>query len=495
MTPRRSGPATVLTLAATLTTAFATTLTGVGAASATDADPGASARAGGSAWKKISTGKVDSLSEIAALRTADGVLHVVYGNEVGTDAKYQHTRLRPTGAVLDRGDVLGTWSALVANPVLLATGDGGMRLVFSGLQDSDTSNFFSSGRMYETTADETGAAWSLQPRALTKVKVAYSGYGTGAATLPDGTPVTATQQNSDLYYRIGGIDSTDPDTLTAATDDGTFTLDRCCGYDVDLATATDGSVWMTWYGNGGTAATNGTFVRRIYPTLGAIQKAPGSSVGAASVDTSQRVAMTARPDGSVWLAYASGYPTTTGIALWKVGASDAKVVRAGRDASRVALDANSSGRMWLAWAVGSSARPTYAVRTSPTGLRLGAVRKLGAVRGANYVSALTVDASLSQATVLANVNGSVWAQRVKPGMSLAASPGAWSAGHRRRVRFTVTDAGSGVADARVRGAGKSCRTNASGTCTITYPGRSAGRVTVTATKGGYGSDRKVLTVR
>lgn len=486
-------PRLLIALSAGALVTTALTSTAVAGATPEQAPPAPRAA---SAWTKVSTGTVDSLSEVTAARTSDGVLHLVYATEVGTDAAYQRTSLSTTGAVVGRGSVLGgPWASLVHNPQLLRTGDDDLRLVFSGLQDTDTSNFFSDGRMYEATSDASAASWTLEPRALTKVKVAYAGYGTGATTLLDGTPVSATQLNSEIYHRVGSIDSTDDGVLEAAPDDGSFTLPGCCGYEAQLVNAGDDTVWLAWYANGSTPAGNGTFVRQIHPTVGEVMKVPGSSVGASSLDPGQRVAMTARADGSVWLAYLSGYPVSTGVGLWRVGAPKATVVRAARGASRVALDANPSGRMWLAWTVGSSERPAYALRTSATGLRLGAVQRLGAVKGSEAVFALTVDASLAQATVLATADEAVWAQLVKPGLSLGASPRSWRPGQRTRVTFTAEDAGDPVAGVRVSGGGESCRTNAAGTCRVTYGPRPAGTVKATGRKAGYGSAKVVLRVR
>lgn len=444
-------------------------------------------------WTKVSTGTVDSLSEITTLRTGDGVLHAVYAQDTGTTGNYEHTTLSTTGAVTGHSDVLGSWGALVSKPKLLPTLSGGMRLVFSGLQDTDTSNFYSHGYAYDTISDASGAAWSLQPRALTKFGSAYAGYGLGATLLSNGTPVTASPLNSGLFYRVGDIPTTDQLAVSTYPDDGSYTSPSCCLYETQLVNSGD-NVWMAWYANGSSEETNGTFVQQIHPTPGPVIKAPGSSIGADSLSPSQSVAMVARPGGGVVLAYALGYPNTTAIGLWQVGSSSVVKVPNSKDASQVALGAGATGRMWLAWRTGSS---VSALRTSATGFGLGAVQDLGSPTGGSDLRSIAVDASLNQGTVLINdaASTTVYSILVNPGLSLKAKPTSIKAGQKKKVTFKVTDAGEAVAGVKVKGGGESCTTNASGVCKSTYKVTKVGKLKLAATKGGYGSAKAEIKVK
>lgn len=461
-------------------------------ASPTHDRPGPLARAGGG-WTTVSTGAVDTLSEITLQRTADGVLHAVYVQDVGTAAAYQHTTLATSGKVTGHSDVVGTWASLIDNPQLLPTATGGLRLVFSGLQDLNSANFYSHGYAYDTVGDAGGAAWTLQPHALTKFGAAYGGYGNGATTLSNGTPVTAATLNSDIAYRVGDIATTDQSVVSAASDDALYTAPGCCVYDTTLVNSGD-AIWMGWYANGSDAANNGVFVRQVYPTTGPVLKAPSSSDGASSLSTGQRLAMVARPGGGVAVAYKVGYPSTKAIGLWQVGTSKVVKVPGSKDAAYVALAAGATGRMWLAWTDDSDR--AFALRTSPTGFGLGAVQDLGAPRRSSDLWSISVDASLNQGTVLVNdvSSLSVSSRIVNPGLTLQAK-GTLRVGRASTVKVAVTDAGDGVKGVKVKGGGDSCTTKKSGTCSLAVrPGR-PGKVRFKATRNGYGFAVDTVPVR
>jgi hypothetical protein len=438
----------------------------------------------GGGWTKVSSGTVDSLSEITTARTADGVLHAVYRQEVGTDAAYEHSTIATSGKVTGHTNVLGTWGALIDNPVLMTTPTGGLRLMFSGLQDTNTANFFSHGYAYDTVSDASGAAWTLQPHALTKFGAAYSGYGNGATTLSNGTPVTAGTLNSDIAVRVGAIETTDQNVVSSAPDDAVYTASGCCLYDTQLVNSGD-TVWMAWYANGSTADNNGVFVRQVYPSAGPVLKAPGSSDGTSSLAADQRVAMVARPGGGVVLAYKLGYPTAKNIGLWQVGTSKVVKVPDSKGARYVSLSTGVSGRMWLAWTTDADA--AYALRTSPKGFGLGAVQAIKAPSKGSDLWSISVDASLNQGTVLVNdvSSQSVFSRIVNPGLTVRAK-GTAKAGKATTITFTVTDAGDGVGGVKVKGGGDSCTTKGSGKCSLTIKAAKPGKVSVKATKNGYG---------
>ncbi len=449
-------------------------------------------RAGG--WTQISTGRVNSLSEITVQRTSDGVLHAVYAQEVGSSSSYEHSTLSSGGSVTGHSDVLGTWATLVENPKLLAPPTGGLRLVFSGNQDVDSNNFYTAGFGYDTTSDASGSTWALQPHALTRSGTAYTGYGVGATTLSSGVPVTAATLNDTIYYRVGDIATTDSLTVASAPEDGRYTTTSCCLSATQLVNSGD-NVWMAWYANGGSDATNGTFVQQIYPSLGAVLKAPGSSVGVDSLDPAQSVAMVARPGGSVVLAYTMGYPTTKAIGLWQVGSPSATKVPGSMDAAHVALSSGVTGRMWLAWS--DDDNDAYALRTSPQGFGLGATQTLSSPAGSSDLRSVAVDASLNQGTVLVNdtTSQSVFARSVNPGLTLKVRPGSLKVGKKKKLTFTVTDAGEAVAGVRVRGGGTACTTNSSGTCATRVRPNRPGRIVVNAKRSGYGAATRTLRVR
>ena len=458
-----------------------------------DDRPAAHARAAGG-WTKVSTGAVDTLSEIAVHRTGDGVLHAVYVQDVGSADSYEHSTVSTSGAVTSHSSVLGTWAALVHNPKLLPTPAGGLRLVFSGLQDTNSANFFSQGYGYDTTSDASGAAWTLQPHALTRSSSVYSGYGVGATTLPNGAPVTAGTLNSDIAYRVGDIVTTDQSVVSAAPADAVHTSPSCCLYDTQLVSSGD-TVWMAWYANGSSEATNGVFAKQILPTPGPVLKAPGSSVGGSSLSADQTIAMVARPGGGVVLAYKLGYPTTRSIGLWQVGTGNVVRVPGSRGADLVALSTGTTGRMWLAWATDGT--QAYALRTSPTGFGLGAVQRLGSPARSSSIWSIAVDASLDQGTVLVNdtTAQAVSSRLVEPGLTLATKPGKVKAGRATELDVLVTDAGDGVGGVKVKGGGDSCTTKDSGRCTLTVRPGKPGKIRLKAARSGYGSAKDTVKVK
>ncbi len=465
----------------------------VGAAS-TDVEAAGKAVAGSSGWTQVSSGVVDMLSEITTARTADGVLHAIYTQDRGTAAGFEHAAISSTGSVLARNDILGTWGALGYKPKVLLTPTGGLRLVFTGLQDTDSNNFYSGGYAHDTISDASGASWTLQPRALTKSSSAYAAYGNGATSLADGTPVTAATLNSTISYRIGTIDTTDKSVVLNAADDAHYESAGCCLYNTQLVNS-DGAIWMAWYANGSTEATNGVFAQQIHPSLGPVLKAPNSSTNASSADPDQTIAMVARPGGGVVMAYHQGYITDHSLALWQVGTSTVKKVPDTKDADVVALSAGSTGRMWMTWT--TEGDEVKALHTSASGFGLGATQNVGTPTKGQSLWHVAVDASLAQGTVLVNADGasSVFLKMVKPALSLQLKPGALKAKKPGKIKVRVTEAGVGLGGVKVTIKGAKCTTTNAGKCTLKVKPKKTGRLVVKASKPGYGEARETIRVK
>ncbi|MDO9457613.1 hypothetical protein [Nocardioides sp.] len=457
-----------------------------GAAVSRDVEPrvpaAAADRGGPGSWTKVSTGTGSITFSSSLHRTPDGVLHVVYPRDEGTTGQIGHTAIRANGTTALANLVLPTsWSIVEPTPVVTAGPSGaGLRVVFGG-QQTTSPGFWSDGKMYTLTAPASGTPWALPMETVGQSGAAYASYGTAATTLADGTPVAAYPLNSSVTWHVG----------TGTGPDQSFTHAACCVY--DLAMVRSGSeVYVGYYANGGTPATQGTFVRRIHPTLGPLLKAPGSSVGDASVPT-ERVALAARAGGGVYAAYCAGYPTCTGIRLWKVGASRAIAVPGSRYAARIALAAAPGGRLWLSW--GDNLPSVKAVRTNPAATRLGIRRDAGVPRGHPAIYALAMEGSTGRGDVVINVGDGFWHTQVLAGLTLQAAPARWRHGTAKQVKFTVTDAGDKVRGALVKVGSRRCTTSVQGTCRITFPRTvGAGRPTARATKAGYAPGTKRLRV-
>ncbi|MFC6042113.1 hypothetical protein ACFP8W_09025 [Nocardioides hankookensis] len=439
-------------------------------------------RGGPGSWTKISTGGSGINFESSLHRTADGVLHVLYPRSSGADTGLAHTSISAGGAVTGQQDVLGTtWSIMDSAPVLVDGPGGGLRAVFGG-QQTTSAGFWSDGRMYTATAPASGASWTLPAEAVGDSHSAYGSYGTAATTLADGTPVAAYPLNSSITWHVG----------TGAGGDQTFDV-PCCAYDMTMVR--DGeNVWMAWYANGTGASANGTFVRQIYPTLGPIIKAPGSSVGGDSLPAG-RVAMVARAGGGVYLAYCTGYPYCENVGLWKVGSSKVLKVPGTKYANLVALSAGPTGRLWLAWS--DNIPVVKALRTDRSVGKLGTVRNVGMPHGKAAVYSLAIEGSTGRGDVVIQVGDGFWHTQVVAALTVRGKPGVWKHGTKKqKVAFTVTDAGDAVAGAVVKVGPKHCTTKASGKCVIAFPkSTKKGRLVVLASKPGYANAKSTLRVK
>ncbi|GAA4701866.1 hypothetical protein [Nocardioides conyzicola] len=439
-------------------------------------------RGGPGSWTKISVGGSGITYTSSLHRTADGVLHVIYPKGSGAADQLGHVSISPSGAVIQQNDALpSAWAAMDLTPALVGTADGGLRAVFGGIQSVDP-GFWSDGRMYTATAPASGASWTLPAEAVGTTTSAVDSYGTGATTLADGTPVAAWPLNSRITWHVG----------TGSDPDQSFDLPYCCAYDVSVVRDGD-DVWLGWYGNGSTAATNGIFVRKIYPTAGAIIKAPQSSVGANSPRLGQ-VALAARTGGGVYAAYCVGYPTCDHIGLWKVGTSKVTKVPHSKYVDHLAISPGPSGRLWIAWS--DNIPKIQTIRTGRNGSGMGAGQRLGMPHGTDSVYDVAIDGTTGRGDVVIQVGNGFWHTQAFAGLTLTGKPGAWKHGKKRKVTFAVTDAGDAVAGAKVKAGSRTCTTKGNGKCTITFPkATKKGKVTVRATRNAYGPAVLVLKVK
>lgn len=445
-------------------------------------------------WTKVSTGSGAPNYGSSLHRTPGPVLHVLYPKTNGErTTTYGHAAIDADGSLRGSNDVLVPgWATLDPTPALI--GDGaGLRAVFGGVLDT-SSGFWSDGRMYTATAPEDGAAWTLPAEAVGRSRSASASHGTAAVELEDGTPVAAFARRSTIVWHVGTGD--DPDHR--------LRINGCCASSLAMVD-NGGTVWIGWYANGSTAATNGTFVKQILPTVGPTIKAPGSSVGAHSVPTGGvALAVQARVDDdggpAVWAAYCGGYPTCDHVGLWKVGdhRSRAKKVPGSRNAAHIALSASVSDdpdlgvqgvRVWVAWS--DTVPRVRAVRTGKAGFT--PVRTLGLPPHHRAVHDISIEGVPGPGDVVVNTGRSFWHARVEPGLTLEARPPTWQHGTERTVYFSVKDAGNLLGGARVEVGTRTCTTSADraevlhfGRCAITFPRTvKPGTLIARATHSGY----------
>jgi hypothetical protein len=423
---------------------------------------------------------VSLINEPGLYRTGDGNLHVAYERDASGNATIGHTVVKASGATGLQNVAVPGWESIVSDPKGVPLTGGGIRLVFGGIR-SLSPGFWTDGRIYTATGNEAGSAWNLPAEAIGLSHSGYASYGTGATTLADGTPVASFPLNSVLTWHVG----------TGGDPDGTYTFGDCCVYYSTL-TRNGTDVYAAFYANGDTAGTNGTFVKKIYPSVGATTKVPNSSEGSSSLAPGQAVAMTTRPGGGVFVAFCVGYPTCTSVGVWKVGAAKVHKIPHSAGATDIAISAGPSGRLWIAW---DDATPkVFAVRTGTTGLTFGAIRVLKRPAGSSAIYHLAIEGTAKKADIVINTGSGLFHQQVLPGLTLSANDRKWDGDSPNIVTFRVSDAGAPVGNAKVKVGTRSCTTGGNGTCKISFPSLPAGKLTATASKAGYAKATLKLTV-
>ena len=464
-----------------LTAALATALLGTagvaaGAAPSSHGLASTAHRGGPGAWTKISTGTVATTFPPSLVRGSNGDLHVVYTRTVADKATIGHTSVHTNGSLGVQNTVLPTpWVTMDTSPAVVS-GAGGLTVLFGGVENSDN------WAIHMATGDALGSAWSLSGQNVGTTS-ADGSYGTAATTLADGSPVVVFPLNDTISWHVGVNSSVD----------GSYTDSQMASLYAASVVSDGSNVWAAWYQLGPTAGSTGIFVKQIYPTVGATQKAPGSSHGTSMVQPDSRVALAARAGGGVFAAYCVGYPTCTAVQVWKVGSTKTADVPHSKYATSVAMSPGPSGRLWIAWS--DNLPKVRAVRTNRTGLGMGAVQTPGLPRGGE-VHSLAIDGTIGRGDIVINDGEGIWHTQVFAGLTLHASPKAWRHGGRHRVVFAVTDAKDAVKGVKVKVGAKHCTTRAHGTCSITFPpSLGKGKHTARATKSGYGPATAGLRVR
>jgi hypothetical protein len=165
----------------------------------------------------------------------------------------------------------------------------------------------------------------------------------------------------------------------------------------------------------------------------------------------------------------------------------------------VAIAAAGDGRIWVLWTKGFGDPDVLARRSNRGATRFGATVNAGHPRDAMQAYKLDASVAGSALDVLANFNIGTTSdavtsyRRLRPGLTLQASPRRLRRGEPTEVRFTVRDAGDAVSGARVTVAGRSGTSDNRGRVTLTL--RSSRAVTARATRAGYTAATRRLGVR
>lgn len=391
--------------------------------------------------------------------------------------------------------LLGGWGGLVENPRLFPYG-GERLLVFSGLRDGATDPYSKGTAFYALGSSAT--TWGLGGGSLSATEQAYAASGFDA--LDDaGTPVWVGNPGSTngLTWHAG-VSPTIPAPLGS---DSRFLLSSCCAYDAAAARdSSSGAVHAAFFSNSDVESEKGIWVGQIRPSAGGWTRAPGSFVpyggSVATTAPDQRIAMTGRPGGGVYLAYGTGYPTTSGVLLWRVGSAAPMSVPSSAGARDVSVAAAPDGSLWVAW-VTDDLESVRVVHTDAAVTRFGAVRTIAAPASYGEVWKTAVDATGPVDLVVSAKNTpgafNVFHQQVTEALLVTAKPAKVGAGG--SVTVTVSLAAGPVKGATVKAFGASYTTNKKGKATVAVPsGTGKGKKTVKATKKPYGAGKTTVKV-
>ena len=409
--------------------------------------------------------------EAGIVRTADGVLHIVSLRRAGAKLELWQIRIGSDGKLIGSNAILRGWNEL-ANPDLVLSEDGGLRLFVGGNHRLSTAN----PGLVTATAPAQGAPWTIQQDPVSPGDdTALADVGAGVAK--DGTPIAVWATATGLRYRFD-VDPSEADVVVP--------LRGCCASEPDAATdASSGQSYMAWASSA--ARASGILVQPIGPRAVAGQPlyAPGSaSKGrAASVPPGERVAVSSRRGAAgVYVAYGVGYPSVKGVALWLVGAPRAALRIPAAKASDIALAAAPDGRLWLAWARNGT---SYVTRTNRAATRLEPVRAITAPPRTTSVWRVQGEGSLGPLDLVANIDAvggtTFWHQQILPLLSLDIGA-VGQGGGSTRYTFAVTDAGDPVPNATVKVGTQTLTTGLAGTVVLTTTDRP---LAAFASKTGY----------
>ncbi len=420
-------------------------------------------------WKQLTSSGGANIDQVALVRTGDGVLHVVWHRQTGPNTEdLVHTAIAANGKVGATTPVQSGW-ATIGNAGLTTIPGGGIRAFWGGIRTTESTETNQDENMAVST--DGGASWALTPGSVVQPGTQAYGSSVSATTRPDGTPVITYAGTLGTWVHVGA-DATLPN-FSYQPPLGNY------GYDPNIASDASGTM-IAWYSNAtGHLGPHAQGVNPDGSPIGSAMQMPGTvnmNVGMLS-----RTPLVARAGGGFYVAYPTGYPTQNAVRVWKVGATKTTLLDKTANNSLAAISADSSGRLWVAWKDGTR---VLASRSNKTATTWGAIVDAGQPKNAG--SLYTLDASATPGGgvdlfgnygIGTNPTTSTFYARINPGLTLTASKS--GSGY----AFTVTDAGSPVKGAKVKGAGKSDTTDSKGRARLNVKRKT----TVTASASGYTS--------
>lgn len=467
--------------------------------------PQAAAAGGPGVWTDISgslgTG-TPSLIQPDAARGSGGTLHVVWAT-TGLPEYLMYRQVAADGSLPGAVRTLTPdgWG-IVSKPAIVAlpSGSGSLR-VFAGGQ--------SPGAVLEGligwASDDNGAGFS-SPALITTGGTAY---GSAMSAVSTGSTIFQTWANTFGVYTHLGTSAGGVQDVNDLGVPGAIGYNPALGFDASSNSLYVVSQYLA-------TGKDGLWARQLDPATGlplssSFQLPRSSTVyeGTPSFsleDTRMPVAgLVGQP--AVIVAYPAGYPTPTTMRVWRIspagGAPATTVLASGgsqKDATAVAADSN--GRAWVVWTdrSGSGARRSvFAVRSNVGATAWGTVVSLKGPTGTDTLWQLAASAQSDRVDVLAQYqkgsDNAIYHTQLLAGLKVTVSPSTVKAGKKTTVKVTVTDAGAGVAGAKVTIGKKSGTTSASGVAKVKVTATKAGKLKVTVKKTGYATGSATLRVK
>jgi hypothetical protein len=420
-------------------------------------------------WKQLTSAGGANIDQVALLRTADGVLHVVWHKKTGPLTEdLLHTAIAANGKVGATTPVQTGWTGF-SNAGLTTMPGGGMRVFWGGIRTTEPTETNQDENMAVST--DGGNSWALTIGSVVQPGTQAYGSSVSAATRPDGTPVITYAGTLGTWVHVGA-DATLPN-FSYQPPLGNY------GYDPNVASDASGTM-IAWYSNAtGHLGPHAQGVNPDGSPIGSAQQMPGTAN--MNVGMLSRTPLVARPGGGFYVAYPTGYPTQNSIRVWKVGTAKTTQLDKTANNSLAAISADASGRLWVAWKDGTR---VLASRSNKSATKWGAIVDAGQPKKAGSLYNLDASATPGGGADLfgnygigTNSTTSTFYARINPGLTLSAKKS--GSGY----TFTVTDAGGPVKGAKVKGAGKSDTTDSQGHAQL----KVSRKTKVTASASGYTS--------
>jgi hypothetical protein len=433
------------------------------------------------AWHLIAAHQSLADAQVGLQRTADGVLHVAWGqgaSSAGNDAALFSTPISRAGQVGARSTIASRWIS-IGDADLLSAPFGGLEVFFNGSHSSSGSDPLNG--LLTSFAAASGTVWGA-PSVVQNKDYAYLSTGASAVLTSSGTPLeTWLNGGTPVVHR--GLDPSTPDFAAGGQGTG-----------ANLATDLhSGATFLGWYG----FRTRGAYWQAVDPSSGAPMGTAHQLSNSADVQpdyTSQRLPMVARPGGGVFVAAdGSGSSGSSGeLRLWRLGGGSFRLAKAsGQAFETAALAAGPDGRLWVAWTRGETSG-MFVRDSNQTLTGWSPVHRVPLPSGAIDVAQLDANAQTGRLDLVARFNPpsanqiSLQTRQVLPALNFSAQPVRFDHHHRTTINFLVTDAGTPLAGATVSVAGERATTNAGGKASLTLgPYARRKRLAATAAHAGY----------